>query len=179
MLQHFPMKKRGEVWSRPSCWEYITNLEVWHAAQPAVEGRGKPVQFGPGSFIKKSLTGFMAVFCFDAPCSASQGFAFPSAPFGAAGCSLPSSSAASGKAISGLAMDGCRIRFICALPELKWLKTSFCTFRESPIYWSWPTLHLLDHIPKISRVRGEMAPLWREAEWFCMHKDQPGATQKS
>lgn len=181
MLGHWPNKMLGKFWSRANCWEYITNLEVWQAAQPAVEGRGKPVQLGPGFPIKKSLAGYIAAFCFGAPCSASQGFALPSAPHGAAGCGLPSSSASSGKGISGLAMAACWIRFIWALPELKLLETGFffCIFRESPMYWPWPSLRQLDHILSISGVEREMAPLWREADWFCMHKDQAGVTQKS
>lgn len=100
-------------------------------------------------------------------------------PSQCAGCGLPSSSASSGKGISGLAMAACRIRFIWALPDLKLLETGFCIFRESPMYWPWPSLCQLDHILNISGVEKEMAPLWREADWFCVHKDQPRVTQKS
>lgn len=39
-------------------------------------------------------------------------------------------------------------------------------------------VYQLDHIPRISGKEKKMAPLWREDVWFCMHKDQSGATQK-
>jgi len=30
--------------------------------------------------------------------------------------------------------------------------------------------------PQNLRVEREMAPLWKETDWFCIHKDQPGCS---
>lgn len=70
-----PGKWQGSL-IKDQCWEYIISLEVWQAAQTAVQGWDKPVQLGPEFTIKVSLAG-CAAFYFDAPSSASLGFVHP------------------------------------------------------------------------------------------------------
>lgn len=94
-------------------------------------------------------------------------------PHDAGGCVLPSSSASSEKGISVLAWMQSKIylscqswnvwRYVIVFPER--VPCTDCVYQ-------------LDHIPRISGKGKKMAPLWREDVWFCMHKDQSGATQK-
>lgn len=109
MLEYCPGKWQEGV-IKGQCWECITRLEVWHAAQTAVQGWGKSIWVHPSKNHWQDMYSFLlwcSLFC-------QPGVGSSHVPRGAGGCGLPSSPPSSEKGISVLAMAGCRVRFIWA-----------------------------------------------------------------